>query len=78
MMFRAWESLSDVTCCRSFVVVYDGICILQIGFADVLQSNGDEPMVVDADVLTRGSLYKGVLRSGSRKIFQSSILYGNS
>lgn len=77
-MLRAWESLSDVTCCRSLLVVYDGICILQIGFADVLQPNGDVPMVVDADELIRGSLYKGVMRSGSREIFQSFILYGNS
>lgn len=77
-MIRAWESLSDVTCCRSLVVVYDGICVLQIGFADVVQQNGGEPIVVDADELIRGSLYKGVLRSGSREIFHTLILYGNS
>jgi hypothetical protein len=31
--FRAWESLSGVTCCRSLVVIYDYCCILQIGLA---------------------------------------------
>lgn len=71
----AWESLSDVTCCRSLLVVYDGICILQIGFADVLQPNGDVPMVVNADELIRGSLYKGVMRSGSQSYLANLSLY---
>ncbi|KAH6756389.1 cofactor assembly of complex C [Perilla frutescens var. hirtella] len=71
----AWESLSDVTCCRSLVVVYDGICMLQIGFADVLQSNGDEPVVVDADKLIQGSLYKGAFRSGSQSYLANLSLY---
>lgn len=64
---RAWESLSTVTCCRSLVIVYDGICVLQIGYASTSSSNDGEPMVVDASKLMQGSMYQGVLKSGSRK-----------
>ncbi|KAL0304958.1 UNVERIFIED_CONTAM: protein COFACTOR ASSEMBLY OF COMPLEX C SUBUNIT B CCB4, chloroplastic [Sesamum calycinum] len=71
----AWESLSDVTCCRSLVVIYDGICILQIGFADISDSNGSEPMVVDADKLMKGSLYNGVQKSGSQSYLANLALY---
>lgn len=48
--------------------MYDGICILQAGLADVSQSNGGEPMVVDTDNLMKGSLYGGAVKSGSREI----------
>lgn len=68
MTLRAWESLSDVTCCKSLVVVYNGICILQAGFADVSCSNGGEPVVVDTEKLMKGSLYGSILKSGSRGI----------
>ncbi|KAG6429639.1 hypothetical protein SASPL_107691 [Salvia splendens] len=71
----AWESISNATCCRSLIVVYDGICILQIGFADVLKPNGDEPMGVDADKLIQGSLYKGLMRSGSQSYLANLSLY---
>ncbi|KAL7091542.1 hypothetical protein ACP275_12G112700 [Erythranthe tilingii] len=71
----AWESLSDVTCCRSLVVVYDSICILQIGFADVSQSNGSEPIAVDADKLTKGPLYNGLAKSGSQSYLANLSLY---
>ncbi|KAK4429914.1 protein COFACTOR ASSEMBLY OF COMPLEX C SUBUNIT B CCB4, chloroplastic [Sesamum alatum] len=71
----AWESLSDVTCCRSLVVIYDGICILQIGFANISDSNGGEPMVVDADKLMKGSLYNGVQKSGSQSYLANLALY---
>ncbi|KAH9709213.1 protein COFACTOR ASSEMBLY OF COMPLEX C SUBUNIT B CCB4 [Citrus sinensis] len=43
----AWESLSAVTCCRSLVVVYDGICLLQIGMA-AESGNSGEAVIVDA------------------------------
>ncbi|KAK4481863.1 hypothetical protein RD792_012774 [Penstemon davidsonii] len=71
----AWESLSDVTCCRSLVVVYDGICVLQIGFANVSHSNGDQAMVVDANKLVQGSLYNGVAKSGSQSYLANLSLY---
>ncbi|GFP91561.1 hypothetical protein PHJA_001300100 [Phtheirospermum japonicum] len=72
---RAWESLSNVTCCRSLVVIYDGICILQIGYADVSDSSGGEPVTVDADKLMDGSLYKGVAKSGSQSYLANLSLY---
>ncbi|XP_042056044.1 protein COFACTOR ASSEMBLY OF COMPLEX C SUBUNIT B CCB4, chloroplastic-like [Salvia splendens] len=50
-------------------------CILQIGFADVLQPNGDEPIGVDADKLIQGSLYKGLMRSGSQSYLANLSLY---
>ncbi|GMY32637.1 protein COFACTOR ASSEMBLY OF COMPLEX C SUBUNIT B CCB4, chloroplastic, partial [Fagus crenata] len=59
-----WESLSDVTCCRSLIIVYDSQCILQIGFA-TKSSIGDEAVAVDANKLMQGSLYQGVIKSGA-------------
>ncbi|KAK6160121.1 hypothetical protein DH2020_003502 [Rehmannia glutinosa] len=59
----------------SLVVIYDGICILQIGFADVSDSNGGEPMAVDANKLMKGSLYNGVAKSGSQSYLANLSLY---
>lgn len=67
MFVRAWESLSAVTCSKSLVIVYDGICVLQIGYASTSSSNEGGPMVVDADKLMQGSIYQGVIKSGARK-----------
>lgn len=64
---RAWESLSSVTCCRSLVVVYDGMCVLQIGVAAPSSSNEEEAMTIDTTKLIQGSLYQGVITSSSRK-----------
>lgn len=64
---RVWESLSDATCCRSLVIVYDGRCILQIGFAFASSTGDGEVVAVDADKLLQGSLYRGVMKSGVRK-----------
>ncbi|KZV37119.1 hypothetical protein F511_15039 [Dorcoceras hygrometricum] len=69
-----WESLSDVTCCRSLVVVYDGIFILQIGFAEK-NANGGEAVVVDVENLMQGSLYCGAVRSGSQSYLANLSLY---
>jgi hypothetical protein len=63
--FRAWESLSGVTCCRSLVVVYDCRCILQIGVA--AESVNNEALAVDAAKLMQGSLYQAAIKSASRK-----------
>lgn len=64
-IFRAWESLSAVTCCRSLVVVYDCRCMLQIGVA--AESINKEALAVDVAKLMEGSLYRAVIKSGSRK-----------
>lgn len=64
---RIWESLSDVTCCRSLVVLYDRSCILQIGFAAESSDVEGEAVSVDAITLMQGSLYQGVMKSGARK-----------
>lgn len=66
-LLRVWESISVVTCCRSLVIVYDSRCVLQIGFAAASSSSEGEAVVVDASKLMQGSLYQGVLKSGSRK-----------
>ncbi|XP_075480525.1 protein COFACTOR ASSEMBLY OF COMPLEX C SUBUNIT B CCB4, chloroplastic-like isoform X2 [Primulina tabacum] len=71
----AWESLSDVTCCRSLVVIYDGIFILQIGFAERNYANGSESIVVDAEILMQGSLYSGAVRSGTQSYLANLSLY---
>ncbi|XP_073142570.1 protein COFACTOR ASSEMBLY OF COMPLEX C SUBUNIT B CCB4, chloroplastic isoform X1 [Henckelia pumila] len=70
-----WESLSDVTCCRSLVVIYDGIFILQIGFAEKNYTNGSEAVVVDVEKLMQGSLYSGAVRSGSQSYLANLSLY---
>nr|GEV34829.1 hypothetical protein [Tanacetum cinerariifolium] len=69
----AWESLSTVTCCRSLVVVYDGICALQIGYAS--SNEGGEPTVVDSSKLMQGSIYQGVVKSGSQSYLANLSLY---
>ncbi|CAL1357255.1 unnamed protein product [Linum trigynum] len=68
-----WESLSSVTCCRSLVVVYDRTCILQIGVA--AESSGGEAQVVDAARLSEGSVYQGVMKSGSQSYLANLSLY---
>ncbi|GMN41712.1 hypothetical protein TIFTF001_010942 [Ficus carica] len=62
-----WESLSDVTCCRSLVIVYNSSCILRIGFAAESSSSDGKPASVDAGKLVQGSLYQGVMKTGARK-----------
>ncbi|MCD9640162.1 Protein COFACTOR ASSEMBLY OF COMPLEX C SUBUNIT B ccb4, chloroplastic [Datura stramonium] len=71
----AWNSLSDVTCCRSLVIVYDGKCILQIGFAAASLSNGSDAVAVDTNKLIKGSLYQGVLKSASQSYLANLSLY---
>ncbi|GJT34309.1 protein cofactor assembly of complex C subunit B CCB4, chloroplastic isoform X1 [Tanacetum coccineum] len=69
----AWESLSTVTCCRSLVVVYDGVCVLQIGYAS--SNEGGESTVVDSSKLMQGSIYQGVVKSGSQSYLANLSLY---
>ncbi|XP_055800516.1 protein COFACTOR ASSEMBLY OF COMPLEX C SUBUNIT B CCB4, chloroplastic isoform X2 [Solanum dulcamara] len=71
----AWISLSDVTCCRSLVIVYDGKCILQTGFASASLSNGSDAVAVDTNKLIKGSLYQGVLKSASQSYLANLSLY---
>ncbi|KAJ0889769.1 putative cofactor assembly of complex C subunit B, CCB2/CCB4 [Helianthus annuus] len=72
----AWESLETVTCCRSLVIVYDGVCVLQIGYASVSSSNdGETPTVVDSVKLMQGSIYQGVIKSGSQSYLANLSLY---
>nr|XP_048318272.1 protein COFACTOR ASSEMBLY OF COMPLEX C SUBUNIT B CCB4, chloroplastic isoform X2 [Ziziphus jujuba var. spinosa] len=70
-----WESLSDVTCCRSLVVVYDRSCILQIGFAAESSEIEGEAVSVDAITLMQGSLYQGVMKSGVQNYLANLSLY---
>lgn len=62
-----WESLSDATCCRSLVVVYESSCVLQIGFAAESSPGDGDAVSVDANKLMQGSVYQGVMKSGARK-----------
>ncbi|KAL8226771.1 hypothetical protein R6Q57_016603, partial [Mikania cordata] len=72
----AWESLSTVTCCRSLVIVYDGICVLQIGYASASSYyEGEHAMVVDSNKLMQGSIYQGVIKSGSQNYLANLSLY---
>ncbi|XP_065860937.1 protein COFACTOR ASSEMBLY OF COMPLEX C SUBUNIT B CCB4, chloroplastic isoform X3 [Euphorbia lathyris] len=71
---RVWESLTAVTCCKSLVVVYDSMCILQIGVA-AESSNEGEALAVDAVKLIQGSLYQAVKKSGAQSYLANLSLY---
>lgn len=72
LILRIWESLLDVTCCRSLIIVYDGGCILQIGFAAESSSIHGEAVSVDANKLMQGSLCQGLMKSAAREcLFRS-------
>ncbi|CAN1151335.1 Protein COFACTOR ASSEMBLY OF COMPLEX C SUBUNIT B CCB4, chloroplastic [Linum perenne] len=68
-----WESLSSATCCKSLVVVYDCSCILQIGVA--AESPDGKAQAVDAATLAEGSVYQGVMKSGSQSYLANLSLY---
>ncbi|XP_059445936.1 protein COFACTOR ASSEMBLY OF COMPLEX C SUBUNIT B CCB4, chloroplastic [Corylus avellana] len=70
-----WQSLSEVTCCRSLIVVYDSHCVLQIGFAAGYSIDDGEPVAVDADKLMQGSLCQGVIKSGAQSYLANLSLY---
>ncbi|EPS60415.1 hypothetical protein M569_14388, partial [Genlisea aurea] len=70
-----WDSLSNATCCRSLVVVYHSICIFQIGCAAKSLADEDEPLAVDADKLTEGSVCSTVIKSGSQSYLANLALY---
>ncbi|AAD39336.1 Hypothetical protein [Arabidopsis thaliana] len=62
----AWESLKVATCCKSLVIVYNGICLIQIGM--VAESPEDKKtVIVKTDKLMQGSVYRGVMKSKARK-----------
>ncbi|XP_014490536.1 uncharacterized protein LOC106753261 isoform X3 [Vigna radiata var. radiata] len=70
-----WESLSDATCCRSLVVVYERSCVLQIGFAADSSPGNGEAVSVDANKLMQGSVYQGVMKSGAQSYLANLSLY---
>ncbi|EXB74736.1 hypothetical protein L484_011015 [Morus notabilis] len=70
-----WQSLSDVTCCRSLVIVYNSSCIIQLGFAAESLKSDRKPASVDASKLVQGSLYHGVMKSGAQSYLANLSLY---
>ncbi|XP_058777209.1 protein COFACTOR ASSEMBLY OF COMPLEX C SUBUNIT B CCB4, chloroplastic [Vicia villosa] len=70
-----WESLSDVTCCRSLVIVYESSCVLQFGFAAESSPGNGEVVSVDTDKLMQGSVYQGVVKSGTQSYLANLSLY---
>ncbi|XP_074274485.1 protein COFACTOR ASSEMBLY OF COMPLEX C SUBUNIT B CCB4, chloroplastic [Silene latifolia] len=68
-----WQSLSMVTCCRSLVIINDGSCIFQIGVA--AKSSENEVETVDATKFVQGSLYGGLMRSGTQSYLANLSLY---
>ncbi|XP_054792297.1 protein COFACTOR ASSEMBLY OF COMPLEX C SUBUNIT B CCB4, chloroplastic-like isoform X2 [Prosopis cineraria] len=70
-----WESLSGVTRCRSLVIVYENICVLQIGCAAEASSRNGEAVNVDANKLMQGTLYQGVIKSGAQSYLANLSLY---
>lgn len=54
------------TCCKSLVIVYNGICLIQIGMA-AKSPEDKKAVVVNTDKLMNGSVYQGVMKSKARK-----------
>ncbi|KAK6931151.1 Cofactor assembly of complex C subunit B, CCB2/CCB4 [Dillenia turbinata] len=71
----AWESLSVVTCCRSLIIIYNSLCILQIGMAAESSSDDGKAAAVDTDKLVQGSLYRAVMKSGAQSYLANLSLY---
>uniref|UniRef100_A0A1D1Z3I8 Protein EFR3 n=2 Tax=Anthurium amnicola TaxID=1678845 RepID=A0A1D1Z3I8_9ARAE len=71
----AWASISNVTCCRSLVIVYKECCLLQIGIASKSCSNDGNPTCVDVLNLVEGSLYQNAILSGKQNYLANLSLY---
>ncbi|XP_020573590.1 protein COFACTOR ASSEMBLY OF COMPLEX C SUBUNIT B CCB4, chloroplastic [Phalaenopsis equestris] len=71
----AWESLSTATCCRSFVVVHGGNCLLQVGVAAEPSTENGGVSTIDVPRLTQGSLYRTVVESGKQSYLANLSLY---
>ncbi|KAI5068247.1 hypothetical protein GOP47_0016592 [Adiantum capillus-veneris] len=68
----AWEALKSISCCRGFVIVYKGCCVLQAGLASVVQG---EAKTVDSLNLVKGSLCEAAWRSGKQNYLADLSLY---
>ncbi|KAI0502168.1 hypothetical protein KFK09_017115 [Dendrobium nobile] len=71
----AWESLSAATCCRSFIVVHGGNCLLQIGVRAESSTENGGVLTVDVARLTQGSLYRTTVESGKQSYLANLSLY---
>ncbi|KAF3529497.1 hypothetical protein DY000_02041159 [Brassica cretica] len=69
----AWESIKVATCCKSLVIVYNGICLLQIGMA-AKSPDANKAVLVNTDKLMTGSVYQGVFNSKAQKINNDFVL----
>ncbi|KAG7585213.1 Cofactor assembly of complex C subunit B CCB2/CCB4 [Arabidopsis thaliana x Arabidopsis arenosa] len=70
----AWESFEVATCCKSLVIVYNGICLIQIGM--VAESPEDKKaVIVNTDKLMQGSVYRGVMKSKAQSYLANLSLY---
>ncbi|KMT07205.1 hypothetical protein BVRB_6g155270 [Beta vulgaris subsp. vulgaris] len=69
-----WQSLSAVTCCRSLVIIFEDSCICQIGVG-AESSIGGEAEIVDAAKLIKGTLYRGIMKSGAQSYLANLSLY---
>ncbi|KAL0689901.1 hypothetical protein Bca4012_089579 [Brassica carinata] len=71
---RAWESIKVATCCKSLVIVYNGICLLQIGMA-AKSPDANKAVLVNTDKLMTGSVYQGVFKSKAQSYLANLSLY---
>ncbi|KAG9451816.1 hypothetical protein H6P81_004720 [Aristolochia fimbriata] len=70
-----WESLTEVTCCKSLVVVHGKLCLLQIGVAAESSASRGEAIVVDTIALLQGSLCQDATKSGTQRYLANLSLY---
>ncbi|KAH0942886.1 hypothetical protein HID58_002523 [Brassica napus] len=70
----AWESLKVATCCKSLVIVYNGICLLQIGMA-AKSPDVNQAVLVNTAKLMTGSVYRGVFKSKAQSYLANLSLY---
>ncbi|CAH8302769.1 unnamed protein product [Eruca vesicaria subsp. sativa] len=71
----AWESLKAATCCKSLVIVYNGICLVQIGMAAESPEDSNKAVIVNTDKLMEGSVYQGVMKSKAQSYLANLSLY---
>ncbi|CAA7047396.1 unnamed protein product [Microthlaspi erraticum] len=70
----AWESLKVATCCESLVIVYNGICLIQIGIA-AKSPEENKAVIVNTEKLMQGSVYQGVMKSKAQSYLANLSLY---
>lgn len=69
------ESLANITCCQSLVIVYKSSCLIQVGVMSESATVQGEAVSVDAPKLVQGSLCQGIWSSGKQNYMANLAIY---